>query len=502
MAPPRASPDPWGQAYRVLAKQHHPDKGGDPVVFARLQLAYETLSDPRKRQVYDTWAKELQFRYVRTGAAGAGAGLGGEDMLLDEFENLGLHCNPATQLVVTCEVCRRPATKQCWTCGMQICEFCTLKRHWRESFPLHWPLVNSDHMRERLAKRELERKRIDDMQRLALEDPNHRSEAELRDMRRFQDAAQEMAAREDRRITYDLRLARFYMWAQTPATVYVACRVPTGYANKGLTVEASPQGLLVQAEGSPPLIDRVLAGTIDSRRELETFRTQDNRVCVVALPKAALGEPWPRLFVGDSDGLRCMEPPYSMTENADDVVLELTLPFWIEAEDVRVDVGERELDVAVRNTLRVRRTYWRNADDEARRRDYAVVDPLQCMWSLDEDCDAAGERCKVLMITLVKPPLSEEEVTWKKGRRQDNRAAERRGSLHRKGWRFFADDEDDFDLEDLLQALCFREAGAVYVPPKPWQHGLEPKRVTSAALLPPSAQQFLERLQSVGKPEQ
>jgi hypothetical protein len=38
---------------------------------------------------------------------------------------------PALQLVVTCEVCRRPATKECWTCGMQICEFCTLKRHWK-----------------------------------------------------------------------------------------------------------------------------------------------------------------------------------------------------------------------------------------------------------------------------------------------------------------------------------------------------------------------------------
>lgn len=32
---------------------------------------------------------------------------------------------------MTCEVCRRPATKQCWTCGMSICEFCTLKRHWK-----------------------------------------------------------------------------------------------------------------------------------------------------------------------------------------------------------------------------------------------------------------------------------------------------------------------------------------------------------------------------------
>ena len=38
------------------------------------------------------------------------------------------------------------------------------------------------------------------------------------------------------------------------------------------------------------------------------------------------------------------------------------------------------------------------------------------------------------------------------GRRQDNRAAERPGGALRAGWRFFADDEDEFGLEDLLQA--------------------------------------------------
>ncbi len=56
---------------------------------------------------------------------------GGEDMLLDEFEGLGLHCEARTQLVVLCEVCSRPATKECWTCRMKICDFCTLKRHWK-----------------------------------------------------------------------------------------------------------------------------------------------------------------------------------------------------------------------------------------------------------------------------------------------------------------------------------------------------------------------------------
>ena len=50
------------QAYRLLAKRLHPDKGGDPAAFARLQGAFDVLGDARKRAVYDTWAKQLQFR--------------------------------------------------------------------------------------------------------------------------------------------------------------------------------------------------------------------------------------------------------------------------------------------------------------------------------------------------------------------------------------------------------------------------------------------------------
>lgn len=53
------------QAYRQLIKKHHPDKGGSEAAFAQLQDAFAVLSDPRKRGVYDAWAKELQFRYVQ-----------------------------------------------------------------------------------------------------------------------------------------------------------------------------------------------------------------------------------------------------------------------------------------------------------------------------------------------------------------------------------------------------------------------------------------------------
>ena len=48
-----ATPDEIKKAYRKLASQHHPDKGGDTNVFQKIQLAYDTLGDPAKKQQYD-----------------------------------------------------------------------------------------------------------------------------------------------------------------------------------------------------------------------------------------------------------------------------------------------------------------------------------------------------------------------------------------------------------------------------------------------------------------
>lgn len=48
-----ATPDEIKKAYRKLASQHHPDKGGDTNKFQEIQTAYDTLSDTQKRQMYD-----------------------------------------------------------------------------------------------------------------------------------------------------------------------------------------------------------------------------------------------------------------------------------------------------------------------------------------------------------------------------------------------------------------------------------------------------------------
>jgi len=41
------------KAYRKLAREHHPDKGGDTEKFKKVQEAYEVLSDPQKRANFD-----------------------------------------------------------------------------------------------------------------------------------------------------------------------------------------------------------------------------------------------------------------------------------------------------------------------------------------------------------------------------------------------------------------------------------------------------------------
>jgi DnaJ-class molecular chaperone len=51
--PKGASPEDIKKAYRSLARMHHPDKGGDAEKFKKVQEAYETLSDPQKRQNFD-----------------------------------------------------------------------------------------------------------------------------------------------------------------------------------------------------------------------------------------------------------------------------------------------------------------------------------------------------------------------------------------------------------------------------------------------------------------
>jgi DnaJ-class molecular chaperone len=48
-----ATPEEIKRAYRKLASQHHPDKGGDTAKFQEIEAAYRILSDPAQREQYD-----------------------------------------------------------------------------------------------------------------------------------------------------------------------------------------------------------------------------------------------------------------------------------------------------------------------------------------------------------------------------------------------------------------------------------------------------------------
>ena len=54
--------------YRKLALEHHPDKGGDKDKFAEISHAYDVLSDPEKRKIYDDYGEDG----VRQAGSGGG----------------------------------------------------------------------------------------------------------------------------------------------------------------------------------------------------------------------------------------------------------------------------------------------------------------------------------------------------------------------------------------------------------------------------------------------
>ena len=84
-----ASPDEIKKAFRRLAVEHHPDRGGSEEKFKEINEAYEVLKDTDKRKRYD------QFGHAGVGSSAASdgnpftGGFGGQSVNFD-FGDLGL----------------------------------------------------------------------------------------------------------------------------------------------------------------------------------------------------------------------------------------------------------------------------------------------------------------------------------------------------------------------------------------------------------------------------
>jgi molecular chaperone DnaJ len=80
-----STPDEIKKAYRKQSMEHHPDKGGNEEVFKEVAEAYETLSDPKKKESYDV--------YGHNGPRNNGGGGGGNpfDIFAEMFGKSGFN---------------------------------------------------------------------------------------------------------------------------------------------------------------------------------------------------------------------------------------------------------------------------------------------------------------------------------------------------------------------------------------------------------------------------
>lgn len=84
-----ANDDEIKKAFRRLAHEHHPDKGGDPLKFKDVNEAYQVLSDKKKRQMYDQFGSAAFEQGAGPGGFGGGFGgfdFGGVNINMEDFD--------------------------------------------------------------------------------------------------------------------------------------------------------------------------------------------------------------------------------------------------------------------------------------------------------------------------------------------------------------------------------------------------------------------------------
>lgn len=90
----KATKEDIKKAFRKLAQQHHPDKGGDEKTFKEITEAYSVLTDDKKRREYDNYGQTFQGGagpqgFDFSGFGGAHGSQFAEFDLSDLFEGFG-----------------------------------------------------------------------------------------------------------------------------------------------------------------------------------------------------------------------------------------------------------------------------------------------------------------------------------------------------------------------------------------------------------------------------
>uniref|UniRef100_A0A7S2CDK1 Uncharacterized protein n=1 Tax=Alexandrium andersonii TaxID=327968 RepID=A0A7S2CDK1_9DINO len=82
------------QAYKKQAMKHHPDRGGDEGTFKEISRAYEVLSNPDKKQIYDMHGEQGLESMEQGGGGGPQGGMDPMDLFSQIF---GINLNQGRQ---------------------------------------------------------------------------------------------------------------------------------------------------------------------------------------------------------------------------------------------------------------------------------------------------------------------------------------------------------------------------------------------------------------------
>lgn len=175
---------------------------------------------------------------------------------------------------------------------------------------------------------------------------------------------------------------------------------------------------------------------------------------MLVLPKATPGQPWRRLFQGDTLGARAAPAAATLTVSSTQLHVEVPFPRWVGPDDVRVKVEAHRLHIESPLGSMVR-----TIDCE--------LDAAEATWDV-----VRGRASTVLTIDI---PLLHSGQGLLSGKLQAAPS--------------FEEDRDEFGLLDLLQAAVFAATGQA-----PLQVG---STATHEARLPAAARALLHVFRTV-----